>query len=344
VARSITKNAPDTNPRGMHMVKLSRRHFLQLAVAGVALPAVPRFAQAEAYPARPVHWMIGTLAGAGPDIVARIMGQRLSDRLGQQFVIENRPGGAGNTATEAVVRARADGYSLLFITSGNAINATLYDNLNYNFIRDIAPVASLIRGPLFMLVNPSLPAKTVPELIAYAKANPGKISMASAGNGTVSHVSGELFKMMAGVDMVHVPYRSGPPALTDLMGGQVQAAFVNLPDALEFVRTGKLRALAVTSATRWDGVPDIPSVGEFVPGYEASATFGVGVPKGTPTEIIESLNKEINLALADSQTKERFLDIGGAPVPLTPGGYGKLIADETEKWGKVVRAANIKVE
>jgi tripartite-type tricarboxylate transporter receptor subunit TctC len=329
------------HPRGRTM-KFPRRQFLHLAAGAAALPAVSRLARSQTYPARPVHWMVGALAGAAPDIVARIIGQRLSERLGQPVVIENRPGGAGNVAAQAVVRASPDGYSLVFVTSANAINATLYDNLNFNFIRDIAPVASIIQGPLMMLVNPAFPAKTIPELIAYAKANPGKINMASNGNGTVSHVAGELFKMMAGVDMLHVAYRSGPPALTDLIGGQVQIWFGNLPGTIEFVRTGKLRALAVTMATRWEGLPDIPSVDEFVPGYEAMATFGVGAPKSTPIEIIERLNKEINLALADPGIKARFIDLGGAPLPLTPSDYGKLIADETEKWAKVVKLSGAK--
>jgi tripartite-type tricarboxylate transporter receptor subunit TctC len=273
--------------------------------------------------------------------VARLIGQWLSERLGQPFFIDNRPGAGTNIGTEAVVRAPADGYTLLLVGSSNAINATLYDKLTFNFIRDIAPVAS-IRQPNVMLVNPSVPAKTVPEFIAYAKANPGKINMASAGNGSSSHVFGELFKMMAGVNIVHVPYRGGAPALTDLLAGQVQAIFVPVPASIEYVRAGKLRALAVTTTTRSDALPDIPTVGDFVRGYEASGFVGLGAPKNTPAEIIEKLNKEINAALADPKIKARLADLGGTMLPGSPAEFGKLVADETEKWGKVIRAANIK--
>jgi tripartite-type tricarboxylate transporter receptor subunit TctC len=319
-----------------------RRRFLQLTAGAAALPAVSRIARAQTYPTRPVHWMVGTAAGASPDIVARFLGQWLSEHLSQPFVIENRPGAGSNIAAQAIVRAPPDGYSLLFVTSANAINATLYDNLNFNFIRDIAPVASIMRGPLIAVVNPSVPVKTVPELIAYAKANPGKINMASNSNGTVSHVAGELFKMMTGTDMLHVAYRSEPPALTDIIGGQVQVMFDNIPGVIEFIKAGKLRALAVTSAARWEPLPELPTVDSFVPGYEASATFGVGAPKGTPTEIIETLNKEINIALANPNLKARFADLGGTVLPGSPAEYGNLIADETEKWGKVVKFSGAK--
>ena len=280
-----------------------RRQFLYLAAGAAALPAMSRIASAQAYPTRPVHFIVGLAAGGGADILARLMGQWLSERLGQQFVIENRPGAGTNVATEAVVRAPADGYTLLMVLPPNAVNATLYQKLNFNFIRDIAPVAGLIRTPLAMELNPSFPAKTVPEFIAYAKGNPNKISMASAGIGTSGHVAGELFKMMAQVDMVHVPYRGGAPAIIDLLGGQVQVLFDPVSSSTEYIRAGKLRALAVTTATRSEAFPDIPTVAEFVPGYEASAFFGVGAPKNTPADIIEKLNKEINAGLADPKLK-----------------------------------------
>jgi tripartite-type tricarboxylate transporter receptor subunit TctC len=278
------------------------------------------------------------------DIVARLMGQWLSERLGQQFVIENRPGGGGNIGTEAVVRASPDGYTLLMVGGWNAINATLYDKLSFNFIRDIMPVASIGSAPYVMVINPSIPAKTVPEFIAYAKANPGKISMASAGTGAPSHVSGELFKMMAGVNMVHVPYRGGGPVMTDLLGGQVQVMFAPTPTSIEHIRSGKLRALAVTTATRSDVLPDIPTLAEFVPGYEASNWYGVGIPKNTPAEIIDKLNKEINAALADPKLKGRFADVGSIPTSMTPAEFGTFVADETEKWGKVVKFTGIKAD
>jgi tripartite-type tricarboxylate transporter receptor subunit TctC len=321
-----------------------RRQFLQLAAGAAALPILPRIARAQTYPTRPVRIVVGYPPAGVNDILARLMGQWLSERLGQQFIVENRPGAASNIGTEAVVRSSPDGHTLLVFDVTAAINATLYDKLNFNFIRDIAPVAGLIRTPLVMEVNPSVPVKTVPELIAYAKANRGKLNMASAGNGNPTHVAGELFKIMAGVDMLHVPYRGGAPALTDLLGGQVQVYFGILPASIEYVRTGKLRALAVTTATRSEALPDLPTVGDFLPGYESSAWFGVGAPKNTPAEIIDKLSKEINAALADPKFKARLLDLGGVPLPLTPAEFGKLIAEDTDKWSKVVREANIKPE
>jgi tripartite-type tricarboxylate transporter receptor subunit TctC len=323
-------------------MKLPRRNFLHLAAGAAALPALPRIARAQAYPTRPVRIIVGFPAGGGVDIVARLMGQWLSERLGQPFVIDNRPGAATNIATEAVVRAAADGYTLLLVHSSNAMNATLYEKLNFNFIRDIAPVASIMVVPNVMLVHPSVPAKTVPEFIAYAKANPGKINLASGGIGGPSHVAGELFKMMAGIDLVHVPYRGGGPALTDLLGGQVQVYFATTVASIEYIRAGRLRALAVASATRSETLPDIPTVGEFVPGYEAPTWYGLGTPKNTPAEIVAKLNKEINAALADPNMKTRLADLGGDVLALSPADFGKLIADDTEKWGKVIRAANIK--
>jgi tripartite-type tricarboxylate transporter receptor subunit TctC len=326
-------------------MKLPRRNFLHLAAGAAALPAVARIATAQSYPTRPVRLIVPFAAGGGTDITARVMGQWLSERLGQQFVIDNRPGGGTNIGTEAVVRSPADGYTLLMVGSSNATNATLYgDKLNFNFISDIAPVAGVIRGSLVMVVNPSVPAKSVPEFIAYAKANPGKLTMASAGTGATSHISGELFKMMAGVDMVHLPYRGQGPALTDLLGGQVQVYFAATVGSIEYIRTGKLRALAVTAATRSDALPDIPRMGEFVPGYEASIWFGVGAPKATPAEVIGKLNKEINAALADPKMKARLAELGGTAFVGSPADFGKHIAEETEKWGKVIQALNIKAD
>jgi tripartite-type tricarboxylate transporter receptor subunit TctC len=322
-------------------MKLPRRKFLHLVAGAAALPAVSRFAWAQTYPIRPVRLIAPFAAGGTSDTVARLMGQWLSERLGQQFVIDNRPGGGSNIGTEAVVRASPDGYTLLMAGAYNAVNATLYGKLNFNFIRDITAVAGIVRVPSVMVVHPSVPATTVPEFIAHAKANPGKISMASAGIGAPSHVFGELFKMMAGVDMVHVPYRSGGPAITDLLGGQVQVIFATTVVSIEYIRAGRLRALAVTTATRSEALPGIPTVGEFVPGYEASGWFGIGAPKGTPAEIVDKLNKEINAGLADPKMKARLADLGGDVLALSPVEFGKLIADETEKWGKVVRAANI---
>jgi tripartite-type tricarboxylate transporter receptor subunit TctC len=328
----------------MAMVKLPRRQFLHLAAAAAALPAGARIAWAQAYPTRPVRVIVPIAPGGVSDITARLIGQWLSERLGQQFVIDNRPGGGGNIGTEAVVRAPPDGYTLLLVGSFNAVNATFYDKLNYNFIRDIAPVAGIIVVPSVLVVHPSVPAKTVPEFIAYAKANPHKLNMASAGTGTVSHIAGELFKMMAGVDMVHLPYRGGGPAFNDLLGGQVQVMFASTVGSIGYIRAGRLRPLAITSATRSEALPDVPTVSEFVPGYEASFWFGVGAPKATPAKIVDRLNEEINAALADSTLKARLAELGSVPMPMTPADFGKLIADETEKWAKVIRAANIKAE
>jgi tripartite-type tricarboxylate transporter receptor subunit TctC len=323
-------------------MKLPRRQFLHLAAGAVGLPAISRFAWAQTYPARPVRIIVGFPAGGAADILARLIGQWLSERIGQQFVIENRPGAGSNVATEAVVRAPPDGYTLLLVAPANMINATVYDKLNFNFIQDIAPVASIMRSFYVMEVNPLVPVKTVPEFIAYAKANPGKINMASAGIGTPQHVAGELFKIMTGVRMTHVPYRGAAPALTDLIGGQVQVMFDNMTSSIEHIRAGTLRALAVTAATRYEALPDIPTVGDFVPGFEASAQFGFGAPKNTPIAFIERLNMEINAALADPKIKARLADLAGVVLAGSPADYAKLIADETEKWGKVIRAANIK--
>jgi tripartite-type tricarboxylate transporter receptor subunit TctC len=325
-------------------MKLPRRQFLHLAAGAVVLPAVSRIARAQTYPTRPVRIIVGFPAGGTVDILARLMGQWLSDRLGQPVVVENKPGAGGNVATEAVVRAPTDGYTLLSVGTPNAINATLYDKLNFNFIRDIVPIASTVRLPDVLVVNPAVPAKTVPEFIAYAKANPGKINMASPGIGTPGHVAGELFKMMAGVDMLHVPYRGGPPALTDLLGGRIQVLFDVMTNSIEYIRTGKLHALAVTTAARSQALPDVPTVAEFMPGYEASFWNGLGAPKGTPTEIVEKLSKEINAGLADPKMKTRLADLGATVLAGSPAAFGKLIADETEKWGKVVKFANIKPE
>jgi tripartite-type tricarboxylate transporter receptor subunit TctC len=314
-----------------------RRQFLHLAAGAAALPAVSRIAWAENFPTKPVRWIVPYSPGGATDIQARLLGQWLTERLGQPFLIENRPGGGGNIGTEAVVRAPADGYTLLLVGPPHAINATLYEKLNFNFIRDIAPVAGIMSVANVMVVNPSVPAKTVPEFITYAKANPGKINMASSGNGSSAHVAGELFKMMTGVDMVHVPYRGNAPALTDLLGGQVQVYFVTTPASIEYIRTGTLRPLAVTTATRLDALPDVPTVSEFVPGYEASAWYGVGAPKNTPAEIIDRLNKEINAGLADPKMKVRLAELGGTVLPGSPADFGRLIAEETEKWAKVVK-------
>jgi tripartite-type tricarboxylate transporter receptor subunit TctC len=327
---------------------LARRRFLHLtarmAAAAAALPAAARIARAQSYPARSVRIVIGYTPGGSADITARLLGQWLSERLGQPFVVESRPGGGTNIATEAVVRAPPDGYTLLLVAPANAINATLYEKLNYDFIRDMAPVAGLNRFPNVMEVNPAVPAKTVPEFIAYAKANPGKINYASSGNGSTIHMSAELFKMMAGVDLVHVPYRGSAPALTDMLGGQVQVMFDNLPTSIEHIRAGKLRPLAITSATRSELIPDVPTVADFVPGYESSAWYGVGAPKGTPAEIIDKLNKEVNAALADPKAKARIAEMGATLITGSPADFGKLVADETEKWGKVVKFSGAKAD
>jgi len=323
---------------------LRRRQFLQLTGAAATVFATFRDAWAQAYPSRPVHVIVATTAGATTDIIARLIGQWLSERLGQQFLIENRPGGGNNVGTEAVVRAAADGYTLLFVNAVNAINATLFEKLNYNFIADIVPVAGIIRVPLVMQVNPSVPAKTVPEFMAYARANPGKINMASAGIGSTPHVAGELFKMMTGLDMLHVPYRGGSQAITDLIGGQVQVMFEPVAGPLEHLRAGRLRPLAVTTATRSAALPEVPTVSDFVPGYEASSWYGIGVPKGTPAEIVDKLNQEINTALVDPKMRARFADLGATVLAGSPSDFGKFIADETEKWGKVVKFARIKAD
>jgi tripartite-type tricarboxylate transporter receptor subunit TctC len=328
----------------MTNLKLPRRQFLHLAAGAAALPAVLRTARAQAYPSRPVRIIIGFPPGGSADIIARLIGQSLSERLGQQFIIENRPGAGSNIAAEAVVKAAPDGYTLYLSSSANAISATLYDNLNFNFIRDIAPVASISISPLVMEVNPSVPAKTVPEFVAYAKANSGKLNMASNGNGTVSHLAGELFKMMTGINMLHVPYRGAAPALTDLIGGQVQVMFDVMAASIEHIRAGKLRALAVTTATRSEALPDVPTVGDFLPGYGATLWIGLGAPKNTPVEIIGRLNREINAGLPDPKMKTRFAELGATALTGSPTDFGKLIAEDTEKWGKVIRAANIKPE
>jgi len=323
-------------------MRVPRRHFLQLAAGAAVLPAMPRLARAQAYPARPVRWIVGFAAGGPQDIVARLLAQSLSERLGQQFVIENRAGAGGNIGTEAVVRAPADGYTMLMIGPSATINATLYDNLSFVFLRDIAPVASIIRTSNVMEVHPSFPAKTVPEFIAYAKANPGKINMASAGSGSSQHMAGELFKMMAGIDMVHVPYRGAAPALTDLLAGQVQVMFDNMTSSVEHVRAGRLRGLAVTTAARSEALPDLPIVGDFVRGYEASGIYGIGVPKDTPSDIVDKLNREINAALSDPRIKTRLADLGGLILSGTRADFAKVLTEEVEKWGKVVKFSGAK--
>jgi tripartite-type tricarboxylate transporter receptor subunit TctC len=316
---------------------LPRRRFLHLAAGAAALPMLAPVARAQTYPSRPVRIIVGFPPGGAADITARLIGQWLSERLGQPFVVENRPGAGTNIATEAVVKAPADGTTLLLISVANTVNATLYEKLNFDFMHEIAPIAGLIRGPLVMELNPAVPAQTIPEFIAYAKANPGKINMGSAGNGTPGHMAGELFKMSTGLDLVHVPYRGAAPALTDLLAGQVQLVFDNLPTSLEYIRAGKVRALAVTTATRSQAVPELPTVSEFVPGYEVSSWFAIGAPKSTPAEIVDRLNSEINAGLADPKIKARIADMSSVPLPLTPAALGRLIAEETDKWAKVVR-------
>jgi tripartite-type tricarboxylate transporter receptor subunit TctC len=325
-------------------MKRPRRKFLRLAAGAAAVTVVFCTAKAQAYPTRPVRIVVAFAAGGAQDILARLIGQWLSERLGQPFIIESRPGGGGNIGAEAVVRAPADGYTLLFVGPPNAINATLYKKLSYNFIRDIAPVAAISREPNVMVVNPSVPAKTVTEFIAYAKANPGIINMGSSGNGSGPHLAGELFKMMTGLNMIHVPYRGASPALTDLLGGQVQVMFASMPSAIEYIRAGRMRALAVTTAMRSHALPDIPILGDFVPGYEASSVYGVGAPKNTPLEIVDRLNEEINAGLADPQMKMRLAALGGTPLPGSPADFRKLIAEETDKWGKVVKFSGARAE
>jgi tripartite-type tricarboxylate transporter receptor subunit TctC len=325
-------------------MRISRRKLLQLAGGSLALPALTRIASAEPYPARPVRLVVGFAAGGPNDITARIIAQWLSERLGQQFIVENRPGAGSNIATELVVRAPADGHTLLLVPPPAAINTTLYDNLSFNFLRDIAPVAGIVRVPEVMVVNPSLPVGDVREFIAYAKAHPGKINMGTAGNGTMPHVAGELFKFMTGIDLVRIGYRGGGPALVDLMAGQVQVMFEPTLATLPHIRAQKLRALAVTSTTRSAVLPDVPVLADTVPGYEATAWYGIGAPKSTPAEIVERLNREINVGLAEGRIKGRLADLGGEPMPMTPAEFGKLVADETEKWGKVIRVANIRLE
>jgi tripartite-type tricarboxylate transporter receptor subunit TctC len=325
-------------------MRLPRRQFLRLAAGTAVLPALPRLARAQTYPARPVRWLVGFAAGGPQDIVARLLGQSLSERLGQQFVIENRPGAGGNIATEAAVRAPADGYTILMIGPSATINVTLYENLSFAFLRDIAPVASIMRTSNVMEVHPSLPVKTVPEFIAYAKANPAKLNMASSGNATPSHLTGELFKMMTGVAMTHVPYRGAAPATTDLLAGQVQVFFTGVTNAVEYIKAGKLRALAVTAAVRSQILPDLPTVGEFLPGYEANNWHGIGAPKGTPAEVINTLNKEINAALLDPKLVARFAELGATALAGSPSDFRKFTVEENEKWGKVVKFAGIKPE
>jgi tripartite-type tricarboxylate transporter receptor subunit TctC len=322
----------------------SRVAGLSLVFFLTGFVAIPTRAPAQDYPNKPVKWVVGYVAGGSTDILARIFAQWFSERLGQQFIVENRPGAGNNIGTDAVINSPADGYTLLLVNPANAINASLYKNINFKFVRDIAPVAGFIRVPNVMEVNPQVPAKTVAEFITYAKANPGKVNWASSGNGTSVHLSGELFKLMTGVNLTHVPYRGSAPALTDMIGGQVQVMFDNMPSSIEHIRAGKLRALAVTTSVRSDALPDVPVLADTVPGYEASAWFGVGVPKGTPSAVIEKLNREVNLALADPKIKAKLADLGGIIMAGTPADFGKVVADETEKWGKVVRAAGVSIE
>ena len=322
----------------------SRRQILQLATAAVAFPTSSWSVRAQSYPGRPVRIIVGFPAGGPTDITARLIAQWLSEHLGQEFIVENRPGAAGNIATEAALRAPPDGYTLLLVTSSNAVNATFYENLSFDFINDITPVAGIIRVPFVMEINPGIPAKTVPEFIAYAKANPGKINMASGGTGTSVHIAGELFKMMAGVNLVHVPYRGSAPALTDMISGQVHVMFDILTSSIQHIRSGALRALAVTSATRSDALPDVPTVGDFLPGYEATAWYGIAAPKNTPSEIADRLNKQINAGLADPKIKARFADLASTVIPGSPSDFGRLVGEEIEKWGKVVKFSGAKPE
>jgi tripartite-type tricarboxylate transporter receptor subunit TctC len=316
--------------------------MLHLTAGAATLPLLPRLAAAQGWPSRPVRWVVGFAPAGGNDIIARLMGQWLSERTGQQFIVENRPGAATSIATEIVVNAAPDGYTILLVSVSAAINATLYDKLSFNFLRDIAPAAGIMAIPLFVATNPSVPARTLPEFIAYAKARPGKINMGSAGIGSAGHLAGELFNMMAGVHLVHVPYRGNGPALAALLGGEVEIVFPTPPSSIEFIRAGKLRGLATTGAARSEALPDMPTVAEFVPGYETSAWYGVGVPKATPVGIVDRINREVGAGLADAKMKARFTDLGGAPMPMAPAEFGKLIADETDKWAKVSRRANLK--
>jgi len=328
----------------MTKMNLRRRDFLRLAAGAAALPARSRLARAQTYPTRPVRIIVPFAAGGGTDITARVIAQWLSERLGQQFIVDNRPGGGTNIGTEAAAKAPADGYTLLMVGTSNTINPTLYDKLNFNFVRDIAPVAGVIRAPFVLDVNMSMPVHTIAEFIAYARANPGKVNMASAGSGSGSHMTGELFKMMAGIDMQHVPYRGGGPALLDLIAGQVQVYFAGMPETIEYIRSGKVRPLAVTSTTRAAEFPDLPAAAEFVPGYESQVWFGVGAPSQTPTQIVDLLNREINAGLADPKVKARYAELGSAVFPTSPTQFGKLFVEETEKWAKVVRFSGAKPE
>jgi tripartite-type tricarboxylate transporter receptor subunit TctC len=323
-------------------MKLPRRTFLRLAASAATLTALPRISQAQAYPSRPVRIIVGFAAGSASDILSRLIAQSLSDRLGRPFVVENHGGAGGTLGAEMVVRAPADGYTLLYCGSADAVNATMYDKLNYNFLRDVAPVASMARGPLMLVVHPSSPAKTVPEFIAYTKANPGKVAFASAGIGTVAHMAAELFMAKADVKLVHVPYRGLGPAMTDLLGGQVQAIFSTMPPAIALVKAGRLRALAVTSTERSPALPDLPTIADFLPGYEASLLNGVGAPRNTPADVIEKLNKEIGAIVTEPGMKTRLADLGNVPVAMTPAGFGKALADETNKWENLIRTAHIK--
>ena len=323
-------------------MKLLRRKFLQLAAGAVALPAIPRFARAQTYPSRPVRIILGFPPGGPSDLLSRLIGQWLSERLGQPFIVESRPGASGNIAAEVVIRSPADGHTLLLVVPGNATSEALFDKLNFNFIRDTTPVAALTHGPLLMAINPAMPVQTVPEFIAYAKSRPGQINFASPGTGAIIHLSVELFKMMTGVNMVHVPYRGNAPALTDLIAGQVQMMFADAPSSIEHIRAGKLRALAVTTPKRSEILPEVPAVSEFLPGFEAGNWFGIAAPKDTPPEIVDKLNKEINAALADPTVKARLAVLGAAPFPGSPADFGKFIAAEAEKWTKVIRAVGIK--
>jgi tripartite-type tricarboxylate transporter receptor subunit TctC len=325
-------------------MEICRRRFLHLTTSAVAMPAVSRIAKADTYPSRPVHLIVFYAAGGGNDIIARLVGQRLSERLGQAFVVENRPGGGGNIGTELVVKAAPDGYTLLLSSTANTVNTTLYEKLDFDFLRDIAPVGSISRDPNILVVNQSVPAQSVPEFIAYAKSNPGKLNYASAGIGSSQHMSGELFKLMAGVEMTHVPFRGTAPALTALLGGQVQAMFASMPATVEHIRSGKLRALGMTITTRSDVFPDVPCISEFLPGYDASVYYGICAPKNTPAEVVERLNKEINAGLVDPQLKAKLSDLGSMPLPGSPADFGKFLANETAKWAKVVKFANIKAE